>query len=86
MAVSDVTLPDIVGLVGALLVCAAYFLVSHRAVDPEGLRYHLLNLVGAALLLVSLWFRPNPGAILIEAIWATIALAALLRLLYRRAS
>ena len=41
-------------------------------------------LVGAVLLLVSLWYRPNPGAILIEVIWAAIALAALARLLLRR--
>lgn len=61
------------------------FLVSRRRVDPEGAGYNLMNLVGAALLLVSLWFRPNPGAILIEAVWAVIALMALLRLFGRRA-
>ena len=78
------SLPDIIGLVGALILCTAYFLVSRRAVDPEGLRYQLMNLGGAGLLLVSLWFRPNPGAILIEVIWAAIALLALARLLRRR--
>ena len=80
-----VTLSDAIGLVGALLLCAAYFLVSRRALDPEGARYQLMNLVGAALLLVSLWFRPNPGAILIEVIWAAIALTALVRLLRKSA-
>ncbi len=43
-----------------------------------------MNLGGAALLLYSLWFRPNPGAVLIEVIWAAIALLALARLLRRR--
>ncbi len=78
------TLADLVGTVGALMVCAAYFMVSRRMVDPEGAAYHLVNLCGALMLLFSLWFRPNPGAILIEATWAVIALAALLRLIYGR--
>jgi hypothetical protein len=81
---AEVTIPDTLGLVGALLVCAAYFLVSQRRVEPEGAPYQGLNLAGAVLLLVSLWYRPNPGAILIEVIWAAIALAALARLLLRR--
>lgn len=78
------TLADLVGAVGALIVCAAYFMVSRGMVDPQGAAYHAVNLCGASMLLVSLWFRPNPGAIMIEAIWAAIALAALLRLLGRR--
>lgn len=78
------TLPDAVGAAGALTVCAAYLLVSRRAVDPEEARYHLMNLAGAGMLLFSLWSRPNPGAILIEVIWAAIALAALLRIMTRR--
>lgn len=78
------TAPDAVGVAGSLFICAAYFMVSRRMADPEGAAYQLANLVGAALLLVSLWFRPNPGAILIEVIWAAIALMALLRLLRRR--
>jgi hypothetical protein len=81
---ADLSLPDVAGLAGALLVCAAYFLVSRRALDPEGLHFQLMNLAGAALLLVSLWFRPNLGAILIEIIWAAIALLALVRLVRQR--
>jgi hypothetical protein len=79
------TLADLVGAVGALIVCAAYFMVSRGMVRAEGAAYHLANLCGALMLLVSLWFRPNPGAIMIEAIWAVIALAALLRIFHRKA-
>ena len=78
------TIPDAVGMGGALMLCAAYFLVSRRSLDPEGAPYQLINLAGAALLLFSLWFRPNPGAILIEVIWSAIALMALARLALRR--
>jgi hypothetical protein len=81
----DLTVPDAIGSVGALMLCAGYFLVSRRRVDPEGFSYQLMNLAGSVLLLVSLWFRPNPGAILIELIWAAIASSALVRILRRRA-
>jgi hypothetical protein len=80
----EFSVADAIGSVGALMLCVAYFRVSRRQVDPDGLNYHLMNLAGSALLLVSLWFRPNPGAILIEAVWAAIALTALLRLCARR--
>ncbi len=75
---------DLVGITGALLICAAYLAVSVRRVDPEGYAYQGANALGSTLLLVSLWFRPNPGAIVIEALWLTIALFALGRTWLRR--
>lgn len=78
------TLIDVLGVTGALLICAAYFAVSVRRVDPEGVVYQGANALGSALLLVSLWFRPNPGAIVIEALWLAIALFALARVWMRR--
>lgn len=75
---------DLVGVFGALMICAAYLLVSIRRLDPEGVRYQGANALGSVLLLVSLWFRPNPGAILIETIWLAIALFALGRIWLRR--
>lgn len=75
---------DLVGIVGALTICAAYLAVSIRRLDPEGFRYQGANALGSILLLISLYFRPNPGAILIEAIWLAIALFAIGRALARR--
>ena len=80
----DLTLADLLGVTGALLICAAYFAVSVRRVDPEGYAYQGANALGSTLLLVSLWFRPNPGAIVIEALWLAIALFALARAWTRR--
>lgn len=80
----DFTLVDVVGVVGSLLICMAYLGVSLRRVAPDGLAYQGANALGAAMLLVSLYFRPNPGAIVIEAVWLTIALFAIGRLLLGR--
>ncbi len=77
----DFLLTDLLGVIGALALCAAYWMVTRRRLDPEALTYNMMNLGGSALLLVSLWFNPNHGAILIEVIWAAIALTAIVRLL-----
>jgi hypothetical protein len=66
------------------LVCGAYWAVSTGRVDPMGLRYHVMNAVGAGLLLVSLWSRPNLGAAIVEGLWFVIAMASILRAVRRR--
>ena len=77
----DFGFTDAIGLIGALMLCGAYFGVSRGWFDPRRLPYHLVNLGGSSLLLVSLYFKPNPGAILIEVLWAAIALTAILGIL-----
>ena len=73
----DFGFTDAVGLLGALMLCGAYFGRSRGWFDARRLPYHLVNLGGSSLLLISLYFKPNPGAILIEVLWAAIALAAI---------
>jgi hypothetical protein len=80
----QLTLSDLGGIAGSLMICAAYLAVSVGRLDPEGYRYQGANAAGSALLLVSLWFRPNPGAIVIEVLWLTIALFAIGRIWVRR--
>ncbi len=73
------TSADLVGVIGSLTICAAYLAVSLRRLDPEGLCYQGMNAAGSLMLLGSLWFRPNPGAVLIEVLWLAIALFAIAR-------
>ena len=80
----DFSFADIVGLVGSLLICGAYWAVSTRRTDPAGMRYQIPNLLGAAMVLVSLYFRPNLGAIVVEAVWLVVAAAAICRALLKR--
>ncbi len=81
---NDFTFLDFVGVVGSLIICAAYLAVSLKRVDPEGIPFQAANGSGAILLLISLWFRPNPGAIVIEVLWLTIAGFAIGRALLLR--
>ncbi|MDD9924045.1 MAG: hypothetical protein OXQ92_17455 [Boseongicola sp.] len=74
---SDLTLIDYVGVLGSLVIASAYLAVSRTWVDAERPAFHLLNLAGAVMILASLYYRPNAGAILIEVLWIAIAVWSL---------
>ena len=67
------TFLDWVGIIGSLLIAFAYYGVSNNIFSPEKIVFHLINLLGSILILASLYFKPNPGAILIELLWIFIA-------------
>lgn len=76
---SEMTMIDWLGVLGSFLIAGAYLAVSRGWVDAERPAFNLMNLVGAGLILWSLWYRPNAGAILIEVLWILIAVMALAR-------
>ena len=76
---SEMTMIDWLGILGSFLIAGAYLAVSRGWVDAERPAFNLMNLVGAGLILWSLWYRPNAGAILIEVLWILIAVMALAR-------
>jgi len=69
-----VSLDEIVGLVGAALILGAYAGVQLKKLDPHRPPALLLNLFGAALVIVSLLYEFNLAAFLLEAAWVLIAL------------
>lgn len=78
------TLVDWLGVLGSLIIAGAYLAVSRGWVAAERPAFNLLNLAGAVLILLSLYWRPNAGAILIEVLWVAIAVYALIRYFLRR--
>ncbi len=80
----DLTFMDALGVLGSLFLVVAYHGISIGRFQADQVGYQAMNLAGSALLLISLYFRPNPGAILIEVLWAAIALLALTRIFRRR--
>lgn len=70
---------DAAGLVGVALLLVAYALTVARALDPLRPAALLLNLFGALGILVSLSRAFNLSSFVIEAAWALIALAGLIR-------
>ena len=69
--------PDLMGYAGVLMVLVAYTFLQARRMDGNGVWYPLINLVGAILILVSLLYKPNMPAIVMEAAWAVVSVAGI---------
>ncbi|MEM7243329.1 MAG: hypothetical protein AAF429_14185 [Pseudomonadota bacterium] len=77
--IAEMTGLDWLGVLGSFLIAGAYFGVSSGKLNGEAPPFQLLNLTGAVFILLSLIYRPNAGAILIEVLWIAIALYSLVR-------
>jgi len=76
--------PDVAGLVGVVLMVAAYVAAQLHKLDPAQAPSLVMNLAGACLVMMSLIFTFNLSAFLIEAVWAAAALFGLARLALRK--
>jgi len=77
---------DLVGNLGVLLMVIAYLLLQLEKLSGSALSYLLLNAAGAVLVMISLMFRFNLSAFLMEAFWLLISLYGLAKpLLSKRA-
>jgi predicted membrane protein len=63
-----------IGFVGMAFVVFAYFLLQINKYTIKSLQFQLLNLVGAILLLISLFVHFNLGSFIIEVFWIIITL------------
>lgn len=78
MSVADIAV-EAAGWAGALLILAAYALVSMRRVPPDSLLYQTLNIVGAAGFVINgLAHGAMPSAVL-NIVWIGIGAYALSR-------
>lgn len=77
---------DLVGNVGVLLMVIAYLLLQLEKLSSSATSYLLLNAVGAVMVIISLMFRFNLSAFLMEVFWLLISLYGLAKPLFRRPS
>ncbi len=81
---SGVEWTDGLGLFGVLMIVAAYLALQLELTDSRSLAYSAANAVGAALVIVSLYFDFNLSAFVIEFFWLLISLLGIARGLRRR--
>lgn len=74
----------VVGGIGTIMVLAAYFLVSAGRIASASTTFQGLNLVGAALLAYYAVVLAAWASVALNAIWALIALVAVLRVVQHR--
>jgi membrane-bound ClpP family serine protease len=65
---------------GAILILVAFALAQFRGLDRHGSVYLVLNLVGAALLAASAATHRQWGFLLLQGVWAIVAVWGLLGL------
>ena len=75
---------DLIGNIGVLLMVVAYLLLQLERLSSSAVSYLLLNAVGALLVIISLLFRFNLSAFLMEAFWLLISLYGLTKPLFAR--
>lgn len=70
---------DLAGFVGMALILAAYAYQTVRAERTNPLVQHGANLAGALLLVASLLVHVNRASLVLESVWAVIAMIGLWR-------
>ena len=78
-------LANVIGLIGSGLMIAAYA-YSNMTKALNFILFNLLNLVGALLLIASLTVHFNMASMILEVVWALIALIGLAKAMRKGAS
>lgn len=72
-------LVDVVGWAGVVVLLVAYALVSTRRIEGDSAIYQILNLGGAALLIVNSFYYGAFPSVVVNVVWIGIAVFALVR-------
>ncbi|MBT3985679.1 hypothetical protein HOD38_02765 [archaeon] len=65
---------EILGWIGAILILAAFFLLTHHDLTSRSRIYQGMNLIGAVLLAINLFFNKAYPSLVINIIWFFIAI------------
>jgi hypothetical protein len=79
-----VTVTDVLGLLGSFTIAVTYFANLQGVLKTDGWFYSLLNLAGASLILLSLYWAWNLPAAAMEGFWALISVYGLIRAFAKR--
>lgn len=74
-----------IGLCGAAIVLAAYFMLSAGKMRSDAYAYPLCNMVGSVCVLVSLMWQWNLASFIINSIWVVISLVGMWRIRCKKA-
>jgi len=72
---------QVVQIVGALLILAAFAAAQFGWLDQHSRSYLVLNLIGSAILAVLAWEERQWGFLLLETVWALVSAWSLYRVL-----
>ena len=70
---------QIIGFIGMLFIVYSYFLLQAHKVIHSSLKFQILNLIGAILLIISLLVHFNLGSFMIEVFWIIITIYGIIK-------
>ncbi len=70
---------DLVGSIGVVTIILTYVLLQLERIRSEQLVYSLLNGLGAALIVVSLFYSFNFSAFVVESLWVLISIYGIIK-------
>ena len=82
--VANLTSFDLAGFIGVVMIAIAYLLLQLDKLPSSSLSYSLLNAAGALLIIISLIFKFNLSAFIVEVFWFLISLLGLTKSLVSR--
>lgn len=68
---------DIVQLIGAVLILAAFLAVQFDRIRERALSYLVINVIGSGLLGITAVVTGNWGFVLLEGVWAVVSAAGI---------
>lgn len=77
---------DLAGNIGVVLMVFAYLLLQAEKLSSRSLSYSMTNATGALLVIISLLYRFNLSAFLMEAFWLLISVFGLIKYMSRSAA
>jgi len=77
---------DVIGTLGVGVIVVTYFLLQIDKISSQQFIYSLLNGVGAALILISLYYDFNLPSVIVEAFWLVISVFGILKYLMTKAT
>ena len=70
---------DFLGNIDVLLILVMYFALQAEKTTSDSIQYSLLNALGAVFILISLYFKFNLSAFVIEMFWLIISIYGMCR-------
>lgn len=75
---------DVLGTLGVGVIVVTYLLLQLGRIKSNQLVYSLLNGLGAAFILISLYYEFNLPSVIVEAFWLVISIFGILKYLVKR--
>ncbi len=77
---------EIIGWMGSAAILLGYALNSYQKIRSDSVVFLVLNLTGGTLLLLYTYYKDALANTFLNLVWVVVAVVALVKLYYRRAS